>query len=226
MDSYAKHLLQIAAMIGAAMLSTALLKGAPGASEGETAPQEETAALEAAPAAYAETQAEVPARTYYVSAVTEPGETVTLTDQGGTALQTRTADADGALRLGPVPPGCYCVRQGALGGEFILLENAAVETVSGTVWSDGELLHLTQTETVCVRLELRVDEAQRGRAVTVQLVGTDGSTFERVFFAERAGVKSLQFYGVPVGEYELWQDGHMLRTVFISGETALLAAGG
>lgn len=218
MDSYAKHLLQIAAMIGAVMLSTALVSGGNGAQEEPAPTREQSAAIRVEPAAFAEESAAQTTQEegYYVALVAEPGETVTLTDGAGTVLQTAAADGDGDLWLGPVAPGSYRVQQGTKGGEFVLLETAAVEAVSGTLWSDGELLHLTQTQTVCLRISLTVDRAQTGRVHTAQLVAENGEAFERSFYAARSGAYALQFYGVPEGVYELWQDGQMLRTICVS----------
>ena len=68
-----------------------------------------------------------------------------LCDEAGCPLAELEVDRDGDGVLGPLAPGLYTLWQGGeeLGG-FRLLGNAALDRVSGQLWTDGEFLPCLQ----------------------------------------------------------------------------------
>ena len=164
----------------------------------------------------------IPAQTeatpcYSVFLMAQAGQTVELRDLTGSTLQQTTADESGYAVLAPIAPGCYTLRQGAYGGDFRLAENAAVEALSGTLWSDGELLHLEQAETVSLTVECRIRPEDRGRVVTLSLTDRQGNCIDRSFVAGTEERCEVAFLGLAPGHYALRQNGKLLRTLTVTG---------
>ena len=153
---------------------------------------------------------------YYVSICTTPGAQVTLCDTGGRKLQQAVADTRGYVSFQPVAPGQYRVLQDGHGGRFRLLDNASVEALDGTLWSDGELLHVLETVPVRLRVECSVPKTLAGRVVTVTLRGEDGSVRDRSFVAGTSEAYAVEFSDLSPGQYELWKDETLLRTLTVT----------
>ena len=227
MDDYGKRLLLVAAMIGVAALGASLIPRQ-AAADSDIEPQAETAFWDGATVTAAE-QADLvlaqytPAQQgtgFYVTLRTEAGRPVTLYTATGAPVQTVTADADGDATFGDVQPGRYRVGSGEANGEFLLLENAALKALSGTLWSDGELLHLTDTPTVCLRLQVDVPAALVDKVVTVSLTAMDDTEYSRSFIAGSPGAHTVEFPALLPGPYLARQNGELVQTLWVSGEAA------
>lgn len=217
MDKYGKRLFLVAMMFAAAALSATLPaagKQQPSGKIGAVAAQTLSAAR------VEETESSEPvSEGFFVVLRTEAGRQVRLLRRTGETLQTVTADENGDATFLSVAPGRYRVESGLLGGEFCLWENAAVSAISGTLWSDGELLHLTETETVRLRLKIRTTAEQTGRVVTVSVTSIDGKTEYRSFVAGEPAACTVEFGSLRPGEYRVRVGGTVVGQITLSDES-------
>lgn len=206
MDQYGKRLLLAAGFFAITALSVSLLPKP--AATGNAAARQVAAAAE---------MAEQAGEDYVVSVATDPGRVVTLLDGDGAALQSAAAGEDGYLSFDGLAPGRYRLTSGASGGEFLLERNAALTALDGTLWSDGELLHLGDTPTLRFSLALLLPQTET-RVVTLTLEAVDGTRFDRSFVAGPAGEYAVEFSGVPPGLYTLRRDGKAVARVCLTAE--------
>ena len=84
-----------------------------------------------------------------------------LSDAAGNEAEI-VPDAAGDAVLGPIPPGTYTVlADGAILGRFLLLPDAVLADTEGELWTDGELLHLS--DYAAGRAELLLSFPRPGR---------------------------------------------------------------
>lgn len=149
---------------------------------------------------------------------TEPGRAVKLLRPDGQLLQRLTADGQGEATFSGLAPGSYRIESDRAGGSFRLLENAAVEAVSGTLWSDGELLHLENTPTVRLRVEFFTQAEQEGQVVTVRLTSKAGTVYDRSLIAGKPDFYAVEFACLKPGDYRLRINGRVRATLSVTSE--------
>ena len=130
-----------------------------------------------------------------------------LCDRSGTPLSPLRPDADGTVTLGPIPPGDYCLRTaGAEVGRFSLLANASLSEAEGCLWTDGELLHLTDKPTGEALLQLRLPCPGY---YSLSLVDRFGRRWQKDLFIPQTAapddggfyLRTLVFRGLPAERY-------------------------
>lgn len=235
LDPYGKRLLLVAGMFGvAAVLATVTSVHAgralsqPRQAEVHAEPlaavqplseaEESTASRQDASPADAVQQPETDAG-FFVVVRTEPGRQLSVLQPQGACLQTVTANERGDATFSGLLPGRYRIVSGTCGGDFWLWENAAVTALSGTLWSDGELLHLTDTPTVSVRLLLKTTEEQAGRVVTVTLTSKEGLDYHRSFVAGEPELATVEYDCITPGDYRIRIDNKIICVVTVTDET-------
>lgn len=229
MDNYGKRLLIAAAMLGSAALCATVSTAdwarvqpvsevqewsAPAAAQTE----QSGIAQEALPAAQVLSAAasEIPPNGFFVVLRTTPGREVSVSGEEGASAQTCVADETGTVTFSGLLPGQYRLVSGSAAGEFYLWENAAVTAVSGTLWSDGELLHLTDTPTVALTLEFYAIPEPERRAVTVTLTSMEGVVYTRSVYVGTPGPRTVLFRCLPPGAYRLRINGELLRNLTLT----------
>ncbi len=207
LDGYGKRLLWVAGLFGTA----ALLASIATAEAGAALIREQPEALQAQQLAISVRLPEEP--TFFVVLRTEPGRTVTLLSDTGELLQEVTASETGDATFYEVPPGRYQISSGSTSGVFQLAENAAVTALSGDLWSDGELLHLSEGAAVHLDLRFFVPAAQRGRVVTVTLIARDGTDYHRSLVAGEPGWYEVAYDNLSPGCYRVKISGRIRCTI-------------
>lgn len=130
-----------------------------------------------------------------------------LCDKAGCPLAELEVDRDGDGVMGPLAPGLYTLWQDGqeLGG-FRLLENAALDRVSGQLWTDGELLHFERFTPGAAALTVVLPEPGY---YSLELYDRYGRRWSRDFYVPdsakpdrgRSWVRVLEFRGLPAGVY-------------------------
>lgn len=163
--------------------------------------------------------------------VDEPvwGEKLFVCDEMGSPLAEIIPDADGDAVLGPFAPGRYAVCRGTEEvGAFQLLENAALSSAEGRLWTDGELLHLERFIAGTARLELTL--AKPGY-YTLELCDPNGRDWFRDLYIadgtrpdrEEGYVRMVEFRGLPAGLYTAVRQNTPLGQIEVpAGETVSL----
>ena len=213
MDRYGKRLILVAVMLALAALSASL----PVAGKKQPDKPDQPDEIEAQQLSAALTEPPVQAG-FFVVLRTEAGRRVSLYARSGELLQTVTADETGCATFSSVPPGRYRVASDGCGGEFCLWENASVTALSGTLWDDGELLHLSDVPTVRLCLHLHTTAEQTGRVVTVTVTSISGQSEQRSFVAGSPGVSTVEFACLPPGEYRVSVSGDVVRYITLTSD--------
>lgn len=228
MDRYGRRLLLVALLLAAAALCASLpvagnraarTPGQPVVTAQQLSSVQDEAAERRSCAQVGTAQpAETEEAGFFVVLRTEAGRQVQLCSRTGERLQTAIADECGNATFPAVAPGRYRIESMGLGGEFCLWENASVTALSGTLWDDGELLHLAEEATVCLRLHVHTAQEQTGRVVTVTVTALDGSTACRSFVAGTPGVRTVEFNCLRPGDYRIRIGSKVVRYLTLTDE--------
>lgn len=222
MNSYSSRLILVGTMIGILVVSAVAIAKE---GQGNRKPSGEDAVLllpnstaeeamwsaAAVPAAVLswDEDPDVGAGPFYVALRVEAAapQNIFLCDRYGSPLAQAEPDGDGDAALGPLAPGDYSIcAEGKTLGRFSLLGNAALAGAEGLLWTDGELLHLTDKPTgeAVIRLVL-----PKPGYYSLYLTDCFGQRWQQDLFIpkseypDRDGcyLRTLRFRGLPEGLY-------------------------
>lgn len=135
----------------------------------------------------------------------EVGTRLTLCGPGGTQGSV-PVPSSGQLTLS-MQPGSWSIIYDGNTAEFTLCENAAVVEAYGACWTDGESLTLSTS----VRGTLRVEKTVASELDSVYIYRLSGTPADDncraiVFSPGSDLLQTCMFWGLPEGEYILWEN--------------------
>ena len=190
-----------------ARLSAAAI--APAEAKAETAPA--VTVHEAAQTAEEAAEPPAPVRFAVHFEGVEAGTALSLSGPDG-ARGTIEVPASGSLTL-TLRPGAWglAAPDGTSAG-FTLRENAAIDSVTGDAWSDGESLVFTRE----VRGSVRVVRAAGCEVDTIYRLTGDGVDEQRAVAAAADAPRACTFWALPAGSYTLEENGAVAAYITIT----------
>lgn len=149
------------------------------------------------------------------------GAQLTLYREGEDApLQTLTLNAQREAVTAAVGPDEYRIisEEGDV-VTFRLRENAAVEVLGGYGWSDGEMLCLSRSPVCSLRIVRRTDD---GAIYTYCLEGGGKQRGNILHTQENADCGECRFFGLPEGDYVLYENGVRAATLRLCADRPLV----